>query len=158
MSGIFDREESFVDGEIIVREGDISREMFILQRGSVVVTKNVDGREVTLAVLGRGSFFGEMSLLESLPRNATVRACGDTRVLILEPGSLLLKIRRDPTFAFEMLQHMSQRIRDLDERLVALLGQRPAAAADERRSRVVLSSTSEHTDGESPVHSPGAAM
>jgi CRP-like cAMP-binding protein len=113
--------ERFTDGQIIVGEGEMSREMYIIQRGRVEVVKWLRGRPVVLATLERGSFFGEMSLLESQPRSATVRAKGDTDLLVIEPGALLLKFRRDPTFAFEMLQHMSRRIRDLDEQLLSVL-------------------------------------
>ena len=112
--------ETFADGEVIVREGDEGREMYLIQDGAADVFKSVDGTEVRLATLERGSFFGEMSLLESLPRSATVRARGATHLLVIEPGMLLIKIRRDPTFAFEMLQHMSRRVRELDEQIVAL--------------------------------------
>lgn len=112
--------ETFADGEVIVREADEGREMYLIQEGAAEVFKRVDGAEVRLATLDRGSFFGEMSLLESLPRSATVRARGTTKVLVIEPGMLLIKIRRDPTFAFEMLQHMSRRVRELDEQIVAL--------------------------------------
>jgi CRP/FNR family transcriptional regulator, cyclic AMP receptor protein len=69
-------------------------------------------------LLDRGSFFGEMSLLEGLPRSATARAIGKTTLLVLRPGSLLLQIRRDPTFAFELLQQLSGRIRELNDKLV----------------------------------------
>lgn len=113
--------ERFSDGDIIVREGDLGREMYVIRRGRVEVTRLHDGRNVVLATLERGSFFGEMSLLEGEPRSATVRAKGDTELLVIEPGTLLLKIRRDPTFAFEMLHHMSRRIRNLDDQLMALL-------------------------------------
>jgi CRP/FNR family transcriptional regulator, cyclic AMP receptor protein len=113
--------EKYADGEVIVREGDTGREMYIIRRGGVEVTKSLGGREMLLATLERGSFFGEMSLLESQPRSATVRAKGETELLVIEPGGLLLKIRRDPTFAFEMLQHMSRRVRDLDDRLMSVL-------------------------------------
>jgi CRP/FNR family transcriptional regulator, cyclic AMP receptor protein len=113
--------ERFADGDVIVREGDTGREMYVIRSGRVEVSKSLGGRTVVLATLERGSFFGEMSLLESRPRNATVRAKGDTELLVIEPGALLLKIRRDPTFAFEMLQHMSRRIRALDEQLMTVL-------------------------------------
>ncbi len=112
--------EIFHDGEVIVREGDETREMYVIQTGSVVVTKLIGGREHKLGTMGRGSFFGEMALLESLPRHATVRAVGDTKVLTIKPGSLLLKIRRNPTFAFEMLQSMSRRLREANNRLKKL--------------------------------------
>jgi CRP-like cAMP-binding protein len=117
----FDEVETFEDGEIIQREGDEGREMRIIQRGQVIVSKKVGESEVPLGILKRGSFFGEMSLLDSLPQSTTVRAQGETRVLVIGAASLLLKIRRDPTFAFEMLQHMSRQARYLQERLVAAL-------------------------------------
>jgi CRP/FNR family cyclic AMP-dependent transcriptional regulator len=124
-----DHEEAYADGAVIVREGEERREMYVIQRGGVVVSKTIDGREVEIARLGRGDFFGEMSLLESLPRYATVRAVGETRVLVVEPGYLLLKIRRNPTFAFEMLQHMSRRLRRINQRLMELVAS--GAVSDE---------------------------
>lgn len=123
----FDEIETFRDGEVIVREGELGQDMYVVQKGQVVVSKMIDDQEVTLAVLDRGSFFGEMSLLESLPRSATVRAKGEARLLVIRPGSLLLKIRRDPTFAFEMLQQMSRRIRTLNEKLMGAVDTEPAA-------------------------------
>jgi CRP-like cAMP-binding protein len=84
-----------------------------------------------------------MSLLEGLPRSATARAVGTAKLLVLRPGSLLLLIRRDPTFAFEMLQQMSSRIRELNEKLVqkvaiAEFGNRLA------RSAIIASATAEY--------------
>jgi CRP-like cAMP-binding protein len=113
--------DTFEDGEIIVREGEETRDMYIIADGSAEVLKQVGDREVSLGVLQRGAFFGEMSLLEGLPRSATVRARGKTSLVILRSGALLLKIRRDPTFALEMLQQMSRRIRTLNDRLTEVL-------------------------------------
>ena len=70
-----------------------------------------------------------MSLLESLPRSATARARGKTRLLAIHPGGFLLKIRRDPTFAFEMLQTLSRRIRYTNDNLMKELN-RDGASAD----------------------------
>ena len=143
VTGRGDQVEEFGDGEVIVREGEESREMYVIQQGSVIVTKRIEGREVELARLIRGSFFGEMSLLESLPRNATVRAQGHTKLLVIKPGSLLLKIRRDPTFAFEMLQHMSHRVRDLNERVAQLMHEESVRGAT-RAEMAVMQATSEY--------------
>ena len=52
-----------------------------------------------------------LALLQSLPRIATVRAVGRTRLVAIRSGELLMKIRRDPTFAFELLQRMSSQQR-----------------------------------------------
>lgn len=106
------------DGDLIFHEGDDSREMYVVVSGEVVVSKKSVKGEVTLAVLSKGDFVGEMSLLESLPRSATARARGNTKLLVIHPGGFLLKIRRDPTFAFEMLQTLSRRIRLTNDNLM----------------------------------------
>jgi CRP/FNR family transcriptional regulator, cyclic AMP receptor protein len=132
-------EHSYEHGEVIVREGDEGSEMFIIQEGEVEVSREMGGASVVLATLGRGEFFGEMSLLESEPRSATVRAVGKTTLLVLKRGGLLLKIRRDPTFAVEMLQHMSHRLRYVNQALTGLVeggGQVPPA----RLREVVITS------------------
>jgi CRP-like cAMP-binding protein len=110
--------QTFVDGEIVFREGEDTRDMYVVHEGQVEILKHAGGHDVQLAILERGSFFGEMSLLEGLPRSATARSVGTTKLLVLRPGSLLMSIRRDPTFAFEMLQQMSGRIRELNDKLV----------------------------------------
>lgn len=114
-------ERTYGDGECIVEEGDHSRDMFVIQTGRVRISKKVGEREVELATLERGDFFGEMSLLESLPRDATARAVGTTELLVISAGALLVRMRRDPTFAFEMLHRLSGRVRLLNARLVGLL-------------------------------------
>jgi CRP/FNR family transcriptional regulator, cyclic AMP receptor protein len=112
----------FTDGDLVFMEGDDSREMYVVLEGEVVVTKKSGSGEVALATLHRGEFVGEMSLLESLPRSATARAKGATKLLAIQPGGFLLKIRRDPTFAFEMLQSLSRRIRMTNDSLIRELG------------------------------------
>ena len=64
----------FAPGEIIFSEGDVGGEMFILQTGRVEIVKLIGGEDRRLAILEKGDFFGEMSMLEEMPRNATARA------------------------------------------------------------------------------------
>ena len=114
-------ERTCAPGESILLEGERGREMYIIRSGRVRIFKVIDGREVTLATLGQGEFFGEMSLLEDEPRSASVQAIAQTRLLAIQPGGLLVRIRRDPTFAYEMLQRMSQRVRDVNGWLIRAL-------------------------------------
>jgi CRP/FNR family cyclic AMP-dependent transcriptional regulator len=109
------------DGEFIFDEGDTSRDLFIIQEGEVEIIKKSDRGELKLAVFKRGDFFGDMALLQGGQRFAGARAQGRTKLLILQPGGFLLKIRRDPTFAFEMLQALSMRIKVSNERLIHLI-------------------------------------
>lgn len=115
----------FEDGEQIVADGTGGTDMYVVLSGGVRVSKVVSGRRRTLAELQRGAFFGEMSLLESLPRDADAHAVGTTRVLAIGQGGLLARLRRDPSFALELLHQMSGRIRALNERLSVLEGDPP---------------------------------
>ncbi len=112
---------AFAEGDTIFIEGDDSREMFVVIEGTVEVVKKSPRGEIKLAQIQRGEFLGEMSLLESLPRSATARALTPVRLLAIHPGGFLLKIRRDPTFAFEIMQSLSRRIRVTNETLMAAM-------------------------------------
>ncbi len=68
-------------GEVVIRQGDIGKEFFLIGRGSVDI--EIDGQVVNR--LQQGEFFGEVALVEEIdtPRNATVRAVGDTCCFIV---------------------------------------------------------------------------
>lgn len=80
---------SFLPGEIIVQEGDHGDSLFVIGRGQVdIVTKGEDGKEIFLAKLKAGQFFGEVALLHPQARTATVKA--STPATLLELSSLSL--------------------------------------------------------------------
>jgi len=109
------------DGEFVFEEGDTSRDLFIIQEGEIEIYKKTGMGELKLAVFRRGDFFGDMALLQGGYRFAGAKAKGVTKLLVLQPGGFLLKIRRDPTFAFEMLQALSMRIKVSNERLIEVI-------------------------------------
>lgn len=113
--------EEYADGELVFEEGDSGRDLYIVQGGAVRITKSTPAGVIELAVFKKGDFFGDMALLQSLPRYAAAHAQGATRLLILKPAGFLLKIRRDPTFAFEMLQQMSYRVKMSNDRLLTIV-------------------------------------
>jgi CRP-like cAMP-binding protein len=124
-------ERDYSDGELICSEGESSSEMFVIQSGGVRIFKVSGMRELDLALLEKGNFFGEMSVLEGLPRDASAQAVGNTRVLVMSTGALLVRLRRDPTFAFELLHRLSGRVRALNARLMEQLDKgAPGAGAE----------------------------
>jgi flavin-dependent dehydrogenase len=108
----------YQSGEIIVRQGEVGDCMFFVQSGKVEVIKESEGREIRLAELGPGEFFGEMALFEKDVRSATVRPLGEVRVLTVDRKMFLRKIHDDPSLAFRVMQKMSRRIRELDDELM----------------------------------------
>lgn len=143
----------YADGELIFMEGDDSREMYVVIEGEVTVSKLSMKGEVVLAILKKGEFVGEMSLLESMARSATARARGPTKLLAIHPGGFLLKIRRDPSFAVAMLKTLSCRIRTTNNNLMQELARNEATADSLKRvisnsDLSTHSSTTDHDRGE----------
>lgn len=101
------------DGDVIVQQGDVGDQMFVIQDGQVEVIVVQDDQEKRLNVLGPGDFFGEMAILERKARSATVRALGQARVLTVDSENLMRRFHKDPSLVYRMLETMSHRIRSL---------------------------------------------
>ncbi len=77
--------EPFGEGEIIVRQNEAGDSLYIIAKGSCEVLLESDSRQSKqVAVLKKGDFFGEMSLLTGEPRTATVRVIEDTEVIVIQ--------------------------------------------------------------------------
>jgi CRP-like cAMP-binding protein len=109
--------KEYKDHEVIVRQGEAGDCMYVVQEGEVEAIAEVDGKEMRLRKLGPNDFFGEMALFGTENRSATVRALGTARVLTIDKKSFLGGVQEDPSLAFRMVKVMSQRIRDLTDRL-----------------------------------------
>ncbi|MDZ4201084.1 MAG: cyclic nucleotide-binding domain-containing protein [Gallionella sp.] len=71
-------------GEVLFNEGDEADGLYMIRRGSVTVSRIVEGKEVVLAYVSAGSYVGEMALVSKTPRSATVRAAAPTEAILLE--------------------------------------------------------------------------
>jgi CRP-like cAMP-binding protein len=100
-------------GDVLFREGDDGEEMFIVQSGRVAIKKKVrDGSEATLAVLEKGDFFGEMALLERLPRSATAEVIDEGDLIKIDNEIFGDMIKANPEIAIRMLRKYSIRLRE----------------------------------------------
>jgi CRP-like cAMP-binding protein len=100
----------------IVAKDEPGDSMFVIARGRVKVSIQGDGgREVILNILKTGDFFGEMTLLDDLPRSADVVAAEDTRVLILKREAFVEAIASSPKTALNIMAELSRRLRRADE-------------------------------------------
>ena len=105
------------DGEVIVSKGEVGNCMFVIQEGNAEVYTVQGTKDVRLAVLGTGDFFGEMAIIDREVRSANVRALGDVRVLTVDKKTFLSRVHDDPSLAYRIMQKLSARIRELDHAL-----------------------------------------
>jgi hypothetical protein len=108
---------AFKQGDYLFREGDLGTEMYIIQDGQVAILKEIDGEERELARLDKGDFFGEMSVLEDLPRTASAKAVVDSRLLEINGSTFDQMLRSNPEIAVRMMRKLARRLRETDKLL-----------------------------------------
>lgn len=120
----FSHERRFAAGASLFQEGDEGSEMYVILEGRVMISKYIPGAgEEALAILERGDFFGEMSLIDGEPRSADARAhAGPLTVLALDQGTVREILAMDPHAALEFLQLLcrliANRLREIDEKVI----------------------------------------
>jgi CRP-like cAMP-binding protein len=100
---------TFADGELVLKEGEASRALYVVSSGMARVVKA--GQEV--ARLGPGELFGEMAFLTGQPRVASVLALGELRAVEVDEEALRHALRQQPALAEEL----GQRVADLSAAL-----------------------------------------
>jgi voltage-gated potassium channel len=94
-------------GAVLVREGEVRRELFVITRGTATATRN--GHE--LRTMGPGDFFGEIALLSGGERTATVTASTDVSLMMLAPTPFRRVLSTEPK-ALEAIMHaLGERLR-----------------------------------------------
>jgi CRP-like cAMP-binding protein len=99
-------EIDFRPGKVLIREGDRGREFFVLLEGEAGVTRK--GKRI--ATRGPGDFFGEIALVSSLPRVATVTTTSPVRALVITDRDFRALLRRSPPIALKVLEAVAMRI------------------------------------------------
>jgi CRP/FNR family transcriptional regulator, cyclic AMP receptor protein len=92
--------------KLLIREGERGREFFVLLDGEAEVTRK--GKK--LATRGSGEFFGEIALVSSLPRIATVKTRTPSRALVIRDVEFRTLLRRTPTIAVKVLEAVADRL------------------------------------------------
>ncbi len=119
----------FKKGDFVFREKEEGDEMFIIQSGRVAITKVVRGKRATVAMLEKGDFFGEMSVLERLPRTADAEVLENADIISINSQTFGEMIRSNPEIAVRMLRKYSMRMREYSEQLENLQANQATSSA-----------------------------
>ncbi|MCT2557476.1 NAD(P)-binding domain-containing protein [Tsuneonella sp. YG55] len=96
-------------GEVVIKEGDDDKDVFVIRRGSMIVEKDIGGHPVFLSYLPAGSYFGEMAVIDGSKRTATVKAAIKSQVVRF-PGEAFVKLLdRKPKLREKALADMAGR-------------------------------------------------
>ncbi len=112
-------EQLFLDKALLCREGEPGQTLFVIASGNVDVIKKFGDTETVLATRTNGEFVGEMAILETAPRSATLRARGGVRTLVIDGNAFNAILLDRPQVAVSVLRYMSTRVRELNERVGA---------------------------------------
>ncbi len=103
-------------GDVIIKEGSESEEMYVVAEGELVVTKLSGGKEVELARINPGEVVGEIALLDEAPRTATVAASAKTLAIRI-PVSAFEALLGDPRVVRRMFRTVTSRLRGIEDTL-----------------------------------------
>ena len=108
-------------GSVILAQDEPGNVGFVIVSGAVdVLLESEDGRQFIVARLGAGDHFGEMALLDTEPRSATVVATADTNLLVMRRDEFLEELQRHPRIMLRMLLSLSRRLRQADAHVASL--------------------------------------
>ncbi|HRQ41522.1 MAG TPA: Crp/Fnr family transcriptional regulator [Chloroflexota bacterium] len=106
-------ERPFAQGDIIFRQGDPGRVLYLVKSGQVRIFINgLDGTETSVILLGRpGNIFGELAIIDGLPRSATAVAMEATILLTISREAFRDHMRQNPQLALNFMQELSSKVR-----------------------------------------------
>jgi len=108
-------------GTVLFREGEPGHEMYVVQRGKVELTRRSRERELHLAFVPVGEFFGEMAIINGRPRMATAVVIEDAELLVIDARTFETMIRARAEIAVRMIRMLSARLEQANRQIELLL-------------------------------------
>jgi CRP/FNR family cyclic AMP-dependent transcriptional regulator len=145
----------YATGSEILRADEPGDAFFAIAQGEVkVFVESADGREVVLAHLQAGDFFGEMALLEGEPRSASVAALAESDIVVLQRDDLLAALSRDFRLTRKILGTLCARLRRANDVIESLAVQDVGGRLARYLVRLADESGSAPVEGYYVVHRP----
>jgi len=110
----------FEQGAVLFNEGDEGEEMYIIRSGKVAIKKRVAHGEIVVAVLEKGDFFGEMAMLEHIPRTAGAEVTEDGDLIVIGSDVFGDMVKSNPEIGVRMLRKYSLRLRETTKQIEEL--------------------------------------
>lgn len=121
MSRLFDYFGIVVkSGEHLFREGEKADVLYMIHKGKVEIYRQSGNIRKTLQILGEGEFVGEMAVIDSLPRSANAMAAEECHLIKMDKDSFDKSIRENHQFSISVIQFLTKRIRDTNDKVVHL--------------------------------------
>lgn len=111
--------ETFQDGQVIFQEGTHGDWIYVIEEGSVEISKKMRGRRVVIEILPRGEIFGEMAFISKMPRTATATAIGETTVGIIDRDYYDHEFNKMPDDFRQVFNTVATRLRKATEAVIA---------------------------------------
>jgi len=108
-----DRHELFTKGQVVFKEGEHGKFMYVVLEGGV--TLKVKGK--TVETVGPGGVLGEMAMIDDAPRSATAIAESNSKLAIIDPKRFNFLIQQTPNFALQIMRVIADRLRRMDSNL-----------------------------------------
>ena len=116
------KRRTFRASEVIFHRDDPGQVLYMIKEGKVkICIISPDGQEVSLAVLGKGEYFGEFALLDGLPRSTDAVALEKVECYSLQRSDFLNAIQKNPKIAISVLEALSKRLRATDDMVEDLI-------------------------------------
>lgn len=113
--------QEFAAGDTLFTEGEVGKEMYVIQSGKVRISKKVRDVEKTLVTLGAGAFFGEMSILNNKPRSASANVEESSKLLVIDPKTFEAMVRGNAEIAVRLIKTLASRLQEADDQIENLL-------------------------------------
>ncbi len=117
----FIQEKDAYAGEVVFREEDFGDEMYLVRSGKVSIHQELGEGPALVEVVEPGGYFGEMAIIDDLPRTASATADVASKLLVLHKNDFRTAVQDYPDIAFEIFREFTRRLRRADRRYRELL-------------------------------------
>ena len=111
--------ETFQDGEVIFQEGTHGDWIYVIEEGSVEISKKIKGKRMVVEVLPKGEIFGELAFIARMPRTATATAVGETTVGIIDRDYFDQEFNKLPADFRKIFNTVAMRLKKATDAIIA---------------------------------------